>query len=70
MKKFILLAACVTLVLSSCGQWSNLAKGSAIGGGSGAAVGAGVGAAHYKIGGDDIILALLHAELFDDLERA
>ena len=44
MKKFILLAACVTMVLSSCGQWSNLAKGSAIGGGSGAAVGAGVGA--------------------------
>ena len=44
MKKFILLAACVTMVLSSCGSWSNLAKGSAIGGGSGAAVGAGVGA--------------------------
>ena len=44
MKKFILLAACATMILSSCGTWSNLAKGSAIGGGSGAAVGAGVGA--------------------------
>ena len=32
------------MVLTSCGPWSNLAKGSAIGGGSGAAVGAGVGA--------------------------
>ena len=44
MKKFILLAACATMVLTSCGPWSNLAKGTAIGGGSGAAVGAGVGA--------------------------
>ena len=44
MKKFILLAACATMILSSCGTWSNLAKGDAIGGGSGAAVGAGVGA--------------------------
>ncbi|MBO4416596.1 MAG: OmpA family protein [Bacteroidales bacterium] len=44
MKKFILLAACVTMVLTSCGPWSNMAKGTAIGGGSGAAVGAGVGA--------------------------
>ena len=32
------------MVLTSCGPWSNLAKGTAIGGGSGAAVGAGVGA--------------------------
>jgi len=39
-----LLFACATMVLTSCGPWSNLAKGSAIGGGSGAAVGAGVGA--------------------------
>jgi outer membrane protein OmpA-like peptidoglycan-associated protein len=44
MKKIFLLLACATLVLTSCGPWSNLAKGSAIGGGSGAAVGAGVGA--------------------------
>ena len=44
MKKFILLAACATMVLTSCGPWSNLAKGTAIGGGGGAAVGAGVGA--------------------------
>jgi outer membrane protein OmpA-like peptidoglycan-associated protein len=32
------------MVLTSCGPWSNLAKGTAIGGGGGAAVGAGVGA--------------------------
>jgi len=44
MKKIFLLLACTTMVLTSCGPWSNLAKGSAIGGGSGAAVGAGVGA--------------------------
>ena len=44
MKKLVLLFACAALVLTSCGPWSNLAKGSAIGGGSGAAVGAGVGA--------------------------
>ena len=44
MKKIFLLLACATMVLTSCGPWSNLAKGSAIGGGSGAAVGAGVGA--------------------------
>ncbi len=44
MKKLVLLFACATMVLTSCGPWSNLAKGSAIGGGSGAAVGAGVGA--------------------------
>ena len=44
MKKFILLAACACMVLSSCGAWSNLAKGTAIGGGSGAAVGAAAGA--------------------------
>ena len=44
MKKLVLLFACTALVLTSCGPWSNLAKGSAIGGGSGAAVGAGVGA--------------------------
>ncbi len=44
MKKIVLLLACSTMVLSSCGNWSNLAKGTAIGGGSGAAVGAGIGA--------------------------
>ncbi|MBO4556997.1 MAG: OmpA family protein [Bacteroidales bacterium] len=44
MKKFVLMAACLCMVLTSCGPWSNLAKGTAIGGGSGAAVGAGVGA--------------------------
>jgi len=44
MKKIFLILACATMVLTSCGPWSNLAKGSAIGGGSGAAVGAGVGA--------------------------
>ncbi len=44
MKKIVLLLACSTMVLSSCGTWSNLAKGTAIGGGSGAAVGAGIGA--------------------------
>ncbi len=33
-----------TLVLSSCGTWSNTAKGAAIGVGGGAAVGAGIGA--------------------------
>jgi len=44
MKKIVLLLACATMVLSSCGSWSNLAKGTTIGGGSGAAVGAGVGA--------------------------
>lgn len=38
------MAACLCMVLTSCGPWSNLAKGTAIGGGSGAAVGAGVGA--------------------------
>lgn len=44
MKKVIVSILCVCIVVASCGEWSNLAKGTAIGGGSGAAVGAGVGA--------------------------
>ncbi|MBP5505249.1 MAG: OmpA family protein [Bacteroidales bacterium] len=44
MKKFFLLAACAVMILSSCGTWSNVAKGTAIGTGSGAAVGAAAGA--------------------------
>lgn len=41
---------CVALILSGCGNLSNLAKGSAIGAGSGAALGAGVGALVGKDG--------------------
>ena len=44
MKKVLSALICTALILSGCGNMSNLAKGSAIGGGSGAAVGAGVGA--------------------------
>ena len=44
MKRILSALICTALILSGCGNASNLAKGSAIGGGSGAAVGAGVGA--------------------------
>ena len=44
MKKVLSALIVTALILSGCGNMSNLAKGTAIGGGSGAAVGAGVGA--------------------------
>ena len=50
MKKVLSALICTALILSGCGNMSNLAKGSAIGGGSGAAVGAGVGALIGKDG--------------------
>ena len=37
MKKVLVALICTALVLSGCGNMSNLAKGTAIGGGSGAA---------------------------------
>ena len=50
MKRILSALICTALILSGCGNASNLAKGSAIGGGSGAAVGAGVGALIGKDG--------------------
>ena len=50
MKRIVSALICTALILSGCGNMSNLAKGSAIGGGSGAAVGAGVGALISKDG--------------------
>lgn len=50
MKKVLSALICTALVLSGCGNMSNLAKGSAIGGGSGAAAGAGLGALIGKDG--------------------
>ena len=44
MKKILSSLICAALILSGCGNMSNLAKGTAIGGGSGAAAGAGIGA--------------------------
>ncbi len=44
LKLFAVLVLGMTVVFSSCGTWSNTAKGTAIGVGGGAAVGAGVGA--------------------------
>ncbi len=44
LKLIAVLLLSMTVVLSSCGTWSNTAKGTAIGVGGGAAVGAGVGA--------------------------
>lgn len=43
-KLFAVLLLSMTVILTSCGTWSNTAKGTAIGVGGGAAVGAGVGA--------------------------
>ena len=39
MKKIVSALICTALILSGCGNMSNLAKGTAIGSGSGAAVG-------------------------------
>ncbi len=50
MKRILSVLICATLILSGCGNMSNLAKGTAIGGGSGAALGAGVGALIGKDG--------------------
>ena len=50
MKKIVSALICTALILSGCGNMSNLAKGTAIGSGSGAAVGAGVGALIGKDG--------------------
>ena len=50
MKRILSVLVCATLILSGCGNMSNLAKGTAIGGGSGAALGAGVGALIGKDG--------------------
>ena len=50
MKKVLAAVICAAFVLSGCGNMSNLAKGTAIGGGSGAAVGAGLGALIGKDG--------------------
>ena len=50
MKRILSALICTALILSGCGNMSNLAKGTAIGGGSGAAVGAGVGALIGKDG--------------------
>lgn len=44
MKKVIITFICATFVLSGCGNMSNLAKGSIVGGSGGAVLGAGVGA--------------------------
>lgn len=46
-KTFVILGMCALLVLPGCGSWSNLAKGSTIGGASGAALGSLAG---YLIG--------------------
>lgn len=43
-KLLSVLLLCMAVVFSSCGTWSNTAKGTAIGVGGGAAVGAGIGA--------------------------
>ena len=50
MKKILSALICSALLLSGCGNMNNLAKGTAIGGGSGAAVGAGLGALIGKDG--------------------
>lgn len=50
MKKVFIILACCCIIMPSCGTLSNLAKGSAIGGGSGAALGAAVGALIGKDG--------------------
>ena len=50
MKRILSALICTALILSGCGNMSNLAKGTAIGGGSGAALGAGVGALIGKDG--------------------
>lgn len=50
MKKVLVVLLSASMVLSGCGNWSNLAKGTAIGSGSGAAVGAGLGALIGKDG--------------------
>ena len=50
MKKVLSALICTAVILSGCGNMSNLAKGSAIGGGSGAAAGAGIGALIGKDG--------------------
>ena len=44
MKKLVLSFACAAMVLTSCGNLSNLVKGTAVGGGAGAAIGAAAGA--------------------------
>ena len=44
MKRVLAVILSSTLILSGCGNMSNLSKGTAIGGGSGAALGAGIGA--------------------------
>src|SRR5574344_2522382 len=50
MKKLLSVVLSASLVLSGCSTWSNLAKGSMIGGGAGAAIGAGTGALIGKNG--------------------
>ncbi len=50
MKKLLSVVLSASLVLSGCSTWSNLAKGSMIGGGAGAAIGAGTGALIGKDG--------------------
>ena len=50
MKRILSALICTALILSGCGNMSNLAKGTAIGSGSGAALGAGVGALIGKDG--------------------
>ena len=48
--KFYALGLAAALMLNSCGEWSNTAKGGTIGGASGAAVGAALGALIAKDG--------------------
>jgi len=50
MKKVLVVLISASMILSGCGNWSNLAKGTAIGSGSGAVVGAGLGAVIGKDG--------------------
>lgn len=50
MRKIVSALICTALILSGCGNMSNLAKGTAIGSGSGAAAGAGIGALIGKNG--------------------
>ena len=49
-KNFLVVMLSALVVLSGCGNMSNLAKGSVIGGGAGAALGAGIGALIGKDG--------------------
>ena len=66
MKRILSALICTALILSGCGNMSNLAKGTAIGGGSGAALGAGVGALIGKDAEAEALVMQMQG-VFDDI---